>query len=214
MGSMKIKNRSVLAAKIATGFGTAMASLFVVNELHSEEIDLTFLPDTIPFQSSTPQVVLIDELSLAFSQWNDFLGKTISANQLSSFAVVSSGALLSPATFSGESSIDFPAAKSSELFVGFRSAGNVGWFQIDLGGAGLPISYMAGRFATAGESLTVGGKEILRGDVNCDGVLDLLDVAPFVEQLTSGKFSDKADMNADGAVDLLDVGPFIDALSG
>ncbi len=52
------------------------------------------------------------------------------------------------------------------------------------------------------------------GDVNCDGVVDLLDVQPFVDLLTSGGFSDKADINGDGVVDLLDVGPFVDLISG
>ncbi|MEM9411260.1 MAG: hypothetical protein AAGA30_09115, partial [Planctomycetota bacterium] len=54
----------------------------------------------------------------------------------------------------------------------------------------------------------------LIGDVNCDGVVDLLDVGPFVDLLTSGGFSEKADINADGIVDLLDVGPFVALLSG
>ena len=54
----------------------------------------------------------------------------------------------------------------------------------------------------------------LLGDVNCDGVVDLLDVAPFVELLTSGGFSAKADINLDGTVDLLDVQPFVSLLSG
>lgn len=54
----------------------------------------------------------------------------------------------------------------------------------------------------------------LTGDVNCDGVVDLLDVAPFVDILTNGTFNVKADINQDGAVDLLDVAPFVELLSG
>ena len=52
------------------------------------------------------------------------------------------------------------------------------------------------------------------GDVNCDGVVDLLDVQPFIEILGSGEFSAKADINGDGVVNLLDVQPFVDLLSG
>lgn len=52
------------------------------------------------------------------------------------------------------------------------------------------------------------------GDVNCDGVIDLLDVQPFVDLLVSGEFSAKADINRDGVVDLLDVDPFIALLTG
>ncbi len=52
------------------------------------------------------------------------------------------------------------------------------------------------------------------GDVNCDGVVDLLDVAPFVELITTNTFSLKADINEDGVVDLLDVEPFVNLLTG
>lgn len=51
------------------------------------------------------------------------------------------------------------------------------------------------------------------GDVNQDGSLDLLDVAPFVELLSSGEYQVEADINEAGAVNLLDVGPFIELLS-
>lgn len=52
------------------------------------------------------------------------------------------------------------------------------------------------------------------GDVNCDNEVNLLDVGPFVDLISSNEFLDKADINQDGAVNLLDVGPFVDLLSG
>ena len=55
---------------------------------------------------------------------------------------------------------------------------------------------------------------ILLGDVNCDGVVDLLDVSPFVDTLTTGVYLEKADMNQDGSVNLLDVDPFVEILVG
>jgi hypothetical protein len=58
------------------------------------------------------------------------------------------------------------------------------------------------------------GDALLLGDVNCDGEVNLLDVSPFVELISSGAFSDKADVNFDGAVNLQDIGPFIDLLIG
>ena len=54
----------------------------------------------------------------------------------------------------------------------------------------------------------------LLGDVNCDGDVNLLDVAPFVESITSGSFNPKADISQDGVVDLLDVSPFVELLTG
>ena len=56
-------------------------------------------------------------------------------------------------------------------------------------------------------------EEVVVGDINCDGVIDLLDVDPFVELLTSGQFDEKADINGDGVVDLLDVNPFVALLT-
>ena len=61
---------------------------------------------------------------------------------------------------------------------------------------------------------TVSFDTILLGDVNLDGSIDLLDVAPFVELITSGDFQAEADINQDGVVNLLDVGPFVGLLSG
>ena len=55
---------------------------------------------------------------------------------------------------------------------------------------------------------------VLLGDVNLDGEINLLDVAPFVDLLTQGNFLPEADVNQDGVVDLLDVAPFVDLLTG
>ena len=55
---------------------------------------------------------------------------------------------------------------------------------------------------------------VLIGDVNLDGVVNLLDVAPFVDLLTAGQFQVEADINGDGDVNLLDVMPFVNLLAG
>lgn len=54
---------------------------------------------------------------------------------------------------------------------------------------------------------------ILKGDFDCDGDVDLDDVAPFVEQVLSGRVSCQADYNGDGAVNGLDVKGFVEALT-
>lgn len=59
----------------------------------------------------------------------------------------------------------------------------------------------------------VGAETVTPGDVNEDGEVNLLDVAPFIDLLASSEFSESADINMDGSVNLLDVGPFIDLLS-
>lgn len=54
---------------------------------------------------------------------------------------------------------------------------------------------------------------IVTGDVNGDGTVNLLDVSPFVDLLTSGGFLSAADINGDGLVNLLDVQGFVELLS-
>ena len=53
------------------------------------------------------------------------------------------------------------------------------------------------------------GDGVLLGDVKLDRAVDLLDVAPFVELLESGRFQMEADINQDGKVTVQDVEPFI-----
>ena len=55
---------------------------------------------------------------------------------------------------------------------------------------------------------------LVKGDVNLDGQVNLLDVAPFVDLISSGQFQQEADVNCDGEVNLLDVSPLIQLLSG
>ena len=56
--------------------------------------------------------------------------------------------------------------------------------------------------------------DVLVGDVNCDGSIDLLDVGPFVASIVSSEFDIKADVNQDDSVNLIDVAPFVELLSG
>lgn len=55
---------------------------------------------------------------------------------------------------------------------------------------------------------------VLHGDVNQDGAINLLDVEPFIDRLSSGTYQPEADINKDGQVNLLDVATFIELLSG
>ena len=54
----------------------------------------------------------------------------------------------------------------------------------------------------------------LRGDVNLDGTVNFLDIAPFVSILSSGDFQAEADVNASGDVTFLDISPFVNILIG
>ncbi len=54
----------------------------------------------------------------------------------------------------------------------------------------------------------------LLGDINRDGTVGFLDIAPFVSLLAAGEFQMEADINRDGESNFFDVAPFIEMLSG
>ena len=62
-------------------------------------------------------------------------------------------------------------------------------------------------------SLRFNSDAVRLGDMNLDGVVNLLDVAPFVQALSNGNFVPAGDINKDGTVNLLDVSGFVDLLS-
>ena len=78
----------------------------------------------------------------------------------------------------------------------------------------LPLPMFQDPIGTGYEFEMAIGMPLLLGDINCDGIVSLLDVAPFVDLVTNGGFSSKADFNADGMVTLLDVAGFVTALIG
>lgn len=51
------------------------------------------------------------------------------------------------------------------------------------------------------------------GDVSGDGLVNFLDISPFIGLLTTGGFLDEADIDRSGAVNFLDISPFIGLLS-
>ena len=70
-----------------------------------------------------------------------------------------------------------------------------------------------GNTVEAAFEMTVNVAKIIKGDVNGDGEVNLLDVQPFIDAI-GGMFVPEADINMDGVVNLLDVQPFIDLLNG
>ena len=85
---------------------------------------------------------------------------------------------------------------------------------IDLSSAELAagLSWNTDSLYTSGTLSVVA--DILLGDVNQDGVVNLLDVEPFIALLSAGGFQAEADINQDGVINLLDIEPFIALLSG
>lgn len=56
--------------------------------------------------------------------------------------------------------------------------------------------------------------DFILGDVNDDGLVNFLDIAPFIALLTTGGYSEAADASENGAVNFQDIAPFIVLLTG
>ena len=55
--------------------------------------------------------------------------------------------------------------------------------------------------------------QFLLGDINQDGVVNFLDISPFISRLQTGIFLAEADIDGNGLVNFLDISPFISLLS-
>ena len=112
-------------------------------------------------------------------------------------------------------------AGDRRLFVGDLDTGDFQVLSLAAGSVNLgqPVSFgedASGELYVVtldGRILTI-NPIVLFGDANQDGVVNLLDIQPFVALITAGQFQLEADMNQDGAVNLLDIEPFVAILSG
>ena len=67
----------------------------------------------------------------------------------------------------------------------------------------------------AGSTISVAlpATTVLLGDVNLDGMVNFLDISPFIQRLSNQVLQAEADVNQDGAVSFLDISPFIMVLT-
>ena len=56
--------------------------------------------------------------------------------------------------------------------------------------------------------------DVVLGDVDLNGVVNFLDIAPFIGVLSTVEFQAEADTNQSGEVNFLDISPFIAILAG
>ena len=138
-------------------FGAALTTLHAAPELNADIVDLTFSPGSVAFGGQ--QNIVIDQLGFGFSQWNDSIGKTLTAVDLVSVLEVQYGDVLTSG-FAGFSSTFFSTAATGTVYIGFVVNGNRGWFSANLGGAGNAITYLDGQFGDEGEDVTVGGTPV------------------------------------------------------
>ena len=156
-----------LTTAAAASFGAAMASIHCAPELQADIVDLTFSPGSVAFGSLG--YIFVNEVGASFAQWNDGIGQTILAGApgsgtfLDGVRVVSNSQTLNASTFPGVGTggTILPPYGSGTAYFGFHFQGNVGWFSADLGGGVNGITYLAGEYGSAGESVTVGGTDAI-----------------------------------------------------
>ena len=68
-----------------------------------------------------------------------------------------------------------------------------------------PDSFAAGSTI----SVALPATTVLLGDVNLDGMVNFLDISPFIQRLSNQEPQAEADVNQDGVVSFLDISPFI-----
>ena len=183
------------------------------------------IPDFNTFEGMTvpdPVVVNVNNnADYGFSIGNRYLGFPFAGSPDELF-VLEPGEVFDGLNGEGEN-ILFNVGSTGVRTFGFVSAeGSVGYFRIDLGIGNGPVVFLDGEVAVADENgmndftVTVpDGDEpmVLRGDVNVDGLVNFLDIAPFISRLSGGEPQAEADVNEDGVVNFLDIAPFIQALS-
>ena len=224
-----------LAGKAAAvaAFGVAMHSAYVTPELQADVVPLTFNGGATATNNFSAGIGTFDVFDMDqvpnviatagdFVAFNDDVGRTHSiagpafGNLIGLGNSINSGDVIDPATFFGNQNVAISGTfdGTGSAFIAFRTLGNnVGWFKLTFTDQG-PIVYGPGQLGTMGESLIVGDADCLIGDVNGDGLINLLDVTPFVDAITNGDLQCEADINQDNEVNLLDVAPFVELLSG
>ena len=68
-------------------------------------------------------------------------------------------------------------------------------------------------FTNDTQGIFIADFSVLFGDVNRDGAVNFLDIAPFIGVLSRREFQAEADTNEDGEVNFLDIAPFIFSLA-
>ena len=237
---MKITKNKLAAAS----FGAALASLYSAPELCAQSVDsnpgtlgFSFVPGTVPLfegvqtLGNPSEAVLNGATSgfygsvVDFGFFNDGIyGAGI--NGASTFWVLEPGDVFDGYTDGGVNLLAFSPSETGVRTIGFVALGEVGYFRIDLGQPGDALILLDGELAVSADGdpfnndfvITIPDSDVtpppLLGDVNLDGMVNFLDISPFINRLSNGIFQAEADIDGNGEVNFLDISPFIQVLSG
>ena len=88
-----------------------------------------------------------------------------------------------------------------------RTISSIVFSQNGMNNAGMLVFLL--NFTDDTQGIFIADFSVLFGDVNRDGAVNFLDIAPFVSVLSRREFQVEADTNEDGEVNFLDIAPFI-----
>ncbi len=152
-------------AAVAGTFGVAMSALYAAPDLQADVVAINFSPDAIPWGWTATNFTVgmtAAGLSAAFavdnnSSWGkNFYGPGFNAFGLSNLQQVGFSSFISPGGLNGNVA-NFASTATGTVFIGFQTTGgNVGWFSVNLGGAGGDNVILGGSYGNAGETLHVG----------------------------------------------------------
>ncbi len=148
----------------AASFGAALASMYVAPNLEADIVDLTFSQTNIAegvlgtFVSAIP-------VGAGFAAWNGGTNAVTAVPAGSGgfnggLALVNYSSTLTNG-FTGFTAGFTNVSTTGTHYVGFSHNGNVGWFQVTI--AGNPGAYLIGpgEYGSAGESVHVGGTDVI-----------------------------------------------------
>ena len=183
------------------------------------------LPNVTSFEGeivSDPVIVNVNNNdSYGFSIGNFYVGVPIVGGPDDLFEL-EPGEVFDGLNGEGENILFNVGSKGVRTFGFISGLGTIGYFRVDLGLGNGPVVFLDGEVAVADENgendftITVpDGVEpfVLRGDVNLDGMVNFLDIAPFISRLAEMENQPEADVNEDGVVNFLDISPFIGVLA-
>jgi len=185
-------------------------SLIVLEGSELEDSIATTFRDTYDLDASL-QILTEDD----FTGNDTFSGLSSGGDQISLYDTNpnASGAVFNLIDF-----VEFSAAPEEGVDSAFGSSFD--FTQLDNGVPTLSVSGSNGSVTASNGDVGSPGfadaasQAILLGDINGDGVVNFLDITPFIAIQTTGAFQAEADIDMNGEVNFLDISGFIGILSG
>jgi hypothetical protein len=208
---------TAVGANLTLVNGAASGDLtFTITNGGSADLNLnSFHMDALAFRPNAARTYALNVLSGDLTIGNVFTSGAPASNNSTSAVTHLSGGLQTddsqPETHDqhDDIEIDLSGLEDHTLAAGESAVIQIAFSNGTGSGSGHHLFIDNVAFSVAAEETTV-----LLGDVSLDGVVNFLDIAPFIGVLSGSEFQIEADCDLSGGVDFLDIASFIAILSG